>query len=70
LFFLIRYCAAGLLRLLVANRTYNTCKGGATLLATYSAFNETSFAGRVYHEADFVRNWQVCTRYTKENCFH
>jgi hypothetical protein len=54
--------AGGILRLLLATRTYNACKGGATLLTQYVAFNETGVNGPVYHVADYVRIWQVCIR--------
>jgi len=50
--------AAGLLRLLLTTRTYDACKGGATVLTTYVAYNETSIHGRAYYVADYVRNWQ------------
>jgi len=50
--------AAGLLRLLVSAKTYYDCKGGATLLATYPAFNESTPNGYIHHGIDYVRNWQ------------
>jgi len=50
--------AGGLLRLLLVNRAYDSCKGGATLLATYPAHNETTAAGRVFYAADYLRDWQ------------
>jgi len=50
--------AGGLLRLLLVNRAYDACKGGATVLTNYVAYNETGLAGRVYYVADYVRNWQ------------
>lgn len=50
--------AGGLLRLLLVNRTYDACKGGATVLTTYAAYNETGPVGRVFYAADYVRNWQ------------
>jgi len=53
--------AAGVLRLLLTTRTYDACKGGATLLAQQVAYNETGIPGiqgRVYYVADYVRNWQ------------
>jgi aquaporin related protein len=50
--------AAGLLRLLLTTRTYQACKGGATLLTKYAAYNVTGNNGRVYHPADYVQNWQ------------
>jgi len=50
--------AAGVLRLLLTTRTYDACKGGATVLAQYAAYNETTIHGRVYYVADYVRNWQ------------
>ncbi|CAF1062825.1 unnamed protein product [Rotaria sordida] len=49
--------AGGLLRLLLATRIYNDCKGGATLLTKYIVANETSVKGGVY-VADYVRIWQ------------
>jgi aquaporin related protein len=50
--------AGGILRLILATRTYGACKGGATLLATYPAFNETGVHGTTYHAADYVGIWQ------------
>jgi len=50
--------AGGILRLLLTTRTYNACRGGATFLAQYAAFNETGIHGTVYHAADHVRIWQ------------
>jgi len=50
--------AGGILRLLLAGRTYSACRGGATLLTHYVAFNETGANGPVYHVADHVRIWQ------------
>jgi len=50
--------AGGILRLLLATRTYSACRGGATLLTHYAAFNETGVNGPVYHVADHVRIWQ------------
>jgi hypothetical protein len=55
--------AGGLLRLLLATRTYDACKGGATLLTTYAAVNQTVNNGVVYHAADSVRIWQVCVQW-------
>lgn len=58
--------AGGILRLLLANRTYNACQGGATLLTRYAAYNVTASNGVVTHYAgDYVSIWQVCYR-TKE----
>jgi len=56
----IGIAAGGILRLILATRTYGACKGGATLLATYPAFNETGVHGTTYHAADYVGIWQVC----------
>ncbi|CAF2462426.1 unnamed protein product [Rotaria sp. Silwood2] len=51
--------AGGLLRLLLATKTYATCKGGATLLTTYVASNVTTInAPPIYYAADSVRIWQ------------
>lgn len=50
--------AGGLLRLLLSMKTYKTCSGGATLLASYAAANETSANGPVYYAAESVRVWQ------------
>jgi hypothetical protein len=52
--------AGGLLRLLLATRSYDACKGGATVLTVYAALNETTANGPVYYIADYVRVWQVC----------
>jgi hypothetical protein len=58
--------AGGILRLLLPSRTYQACKGGATLLTHYPAFNETGVNGPIIHAADSVGIWQVCNRKTKE----
>ncbi|CAF2766425.1 unnamed protein product [Rotaria sp. Silwood2] len=50
--------AGGLLRLLLATRIYADCKGGATLLTTYHALNETGAKGPIYYITDSVRIWQ------------
>jgi len=50
--------AGGILRLLLASRAYNACRGGATLLTHYAAVNETGSNGFVYHAADHVTIWQ------------
>jgi MIP family channel proteins len=50
--------AGGILRLLLTTRNYAACKGGATLLTTYVAVNETGINGPVYYVADYVRIWQ------------
>lgn len=50
--------AGGLLRLLLATRTYNACRGGATLLTEYVAFNQTANGVFVAYPADYVRVWQ------------
>jgi MIP family channel proteins len=50
--------AAGVLRLLLATRPYDACKGGATVLTTYVAQNATVANGGVSYAADYVRNWQ------------
>jgi len=50
--------AGGILRLLLATRIYNKCAGGATLLTSYPAYNETGVNGFVTYQADYVRIWQ------------
>ncbi|CAF1089299.1 unnamed protein product [Rotaria sp. Silwood1] len=50
--------AGGLLRLLLARKTYETCFGGATLLKTYGPLNITTINGPTYYAADSVRIWQ------------
>lgn len=50
--------AGGLLRLLLATRTYNACRGGATLLTEYVALNQTANGVFVAYPADYVRVWQ------------
>lgn len=50
--------AGGLLRLLLATRTYNACRGGATYLTQYVAYNETANGVFVAYPADYVRVWQ------------
>jgi len=50
--------AGGILRLLLPTRVYAACKGGATLLTKYAAFNETGINGPIYHTVDSVRIWQ------------
>jgi hypothetical protein len=57
---LLGIAAAGVLRLLLATRPYDACKGGATVLTTYVAQNATAANGGVSYAADYVRNWQVC----------
>jgi MIP family channel proteins len=49
--------AGGILRLLLNSRTYASCKGGTTLLTSYTAVNET-INGPVHYIADYVRIWQ------------
>jgi len=46
--------AAGLLRLLIATRTFDACKGGATYLGS----NNTNVFGHTFHAADHVTIWQ------------
>jgi len=46
--------------LLLATRTYNACRGGATFLTQYAAGNETINGVFVAYPADSVRIWQVC----------
>jgi transposase len=58
--------AGGILRLLLPTRTYQGCKGGATLLTHYAAINGTGVDGPFYYAADGVGIWQVCDRKTKE----
>lgn len=53
--------AGGLLRLLLASRAYAACKGGATLLRTYTAINETRYSGSVLYTVDSVGIWQGIT---------
>lgn len=50
--------AGGLSRLLLATRTYNACRGGATFLTQYAAGNETINGVFVAYPADSVRIWQ------------
>jgi len=51
--------AGGILRLLLSTHTYNACKGGATLLTHYPAFNTTGANGVIQLvPADDVRIWQ------------
>jgi hypothetical protein len=57
--FRLGIAAGGLLRLLLSNRAYATCKGGATILTSYVAVNETSINGPIYYTADSIRFWQV-----------
>ena len=50
--------AGGLLRLLLTTNTYQTCKGGATLLTKYVATNVTTATGQLYYPEESVRIWQ------------
>ncbi|CAM4870295.1 unnamed protein product [Rotaria socialis] len=50
--------AGGLLRLLLTTKTYEACKGGATLLTTYAASNVTGANGLVLYAPEEVRIWQ------------
>jgi hypothetical protein len=54
------------LRLLLAAKPYAACKGGATVLTTYLALNETNLRVQTYYIADYVRIWQVCKLTTKD----
>jgi MIP family channel proteins len=51
--------AGGILRLLLPTRTFNACRGGATLLTEYTAYNTTGPSGAsVPYVVDSVRIWQ------------
>ncbi|CAF1244738.1 unnamed protein product [Adineta steineri] len=50
--------AGGILRLLLANRVYEKCAGGATLLKEYPAYNLTTVNGISYQPAESVGIWQ------------
>lgn len=50
--------AGGLLRLLLADRVYATCKGAATLLTQYPGYNEPTNNGTMYHVSESVGPWQ------------
>ena len=64
--FRLGIAAGGILRLLLASRAYNACRGGATLLTRYAAVNETGPNGVVYQVTDHVSIWQVCIRKRKK----
>lgn len=52
--------AGGLLRLLLTNHAYGSCKGGATLLANYVTANET-VRGQVQYVNESIGIWQGIT---------
>jgi glycerol uptake facilitator-like aquaporin len=55
--------AGGILNLLLPNPTYQACKGGATLLTHYAAYNGTGPDGvLVQYPASSINIWQVCIR--------
>jgi len=56
--FLGGIAAGGILRLVLPTRTYTACRGGATFLTKYAAFNETATSGSVNHAANNVGIWQ------------